>query len=232
MRSLIILIICFFLFFFLFLQNNENGYEDLKKENKELKEKLIEKNQRLQDQEKEISELRLKILELEENIERKDKKIAELENTVKYYSGRDPKALIRNEDVSYLVSRICLGANHTECEKRIFYYVRDEIRYQHDVLGLEVWQTPSETLKIKKGDCEDKAILLGSMLRTINSPEEVFINVGKKGNYGHVWVTLEGKILEPYDKNPFELDEKENYEIFYRFNDVYFNFSYSSVTSS
>ncbi len=235
MRPYIILTLCLLLLGVLFFYDKDNDIDangTLTKENIKLKNELEEKNLKIQDQEREISELRLKILELEDNIEKKDKKIVELENKLKYYSGRDPKALIRKEDVSYLVSKICSGINHTECEKKIFYYVRDGIRYERDILGLEVWQSPVETLKIKTGDCEDKAILLGSMLRSINPPEDVFVNVGTRGNYGHVWITLNGKILEPYDKNPFEFHQQASYEIFYRFNDVYLNFSYSSVTSS
>jgi len=49
----------------------------------------------------------------------------------------------------------------------LFYFVRDVIRYVNDVNGTETLRTPDKTLALKAGDCDDKTLLLGSMLESI-----------------------------------------------------------------
>jgi transglutaminase-like putative cysteine protease len=46
-------------------------------------------------------------------------------------------------------------------------FVRDEIRYTADVLGVETVQSPRLTLRTFSGDCDDKAGLLASLLLAI-----------------------------------------------------------------
>jgi hypothetical protein len=56
----------------------------------------------------------------------------------------------------------------------------------------DYWGTPSETLAFRYGDCDDKAILLCSILRNYIPAEEVYCAVGlwrqKKTETGHMWV--------------------------------------------
>lgn len=59
--------------------------------------------------------------------------------------------------------------------RRIFEFVRDEIFYIYDPLGVEEIQTCEETLKLKSGDCEDKIILLVSLLEAIGFETCLFI---------------------------------------------------------
>lgn len=51
--------------------------------------------------------------------------------------------------------------------RALFYFVRDKIRYVHDVADEETLQTPDVTLKLASGDCDDKVILLASLLEAI-----------------------------------------------------------------
>jgi len=51
--------------------------------------------------------------------------------------------------------------------RKIFEFVRDEIQYVYDPMGLEEVQSPETTLKLRAGDCEDQAILLSSLLSAI-----------------------------------------------------------------
>lgn len=46
-------------------------------------------------------------------------------------------------------------------------WVRDHIRYVPDPRGLEMVQTPPQTLSILTGDCDDKATLLATLLETM-----------------------------------------------------------------
>lgn len=69
----------------------------------------------------------------------------------------------------------------------------------------DFWQFPTETLALRIGDCEDKAILLCSILRTRLPPEECCVAVGRYRDMGHSWVMLPGRwggiyletVLEP-----------------------------------
>jgi predicted transglutaminase-like cysteine proteinase len=72
--------------------------------------------------------------------------------------------------------------------KRLHAYVRDNIRYLRDIHGVEVLQSPPETLRRGYGDCDDKAILLATMLEVIGHPAR-FVAVGKApGKFTHVYV--------------------------------------------
>lgn len=52
--------------------------------------------------------------------------------------------------------------------RNLFTYVRDNIRYVQDVSETEVLHTPNLILAQGAGDCDDKCILLASMLESIN----------------------------------------------------------------
>lgn len=84
--------------------------------------------------------------------------------------------------------------------------VRDKIRYVRDIRGVETIHTPDQILKRGQGDCDDKAILLASLLESIGHPTR-FVAVGvNNGPYSHVfvetkignkWIGLE--TTEPWD---------------------------------
>jgi transglutaminase-like putative cysteine protease len=70
----------------------------------------------------------------------------------------------------------------------LFQYVRDNVRYTRDTYGVETFQKASRTLQLKVGDCDDLAILLGSLLQAVGYPVMLRV-VGLGGNYfQHVYV--------------------------------------------
>lgn len=83
----------------------------------------------------------------------------------------------------------------------LFYFVRDRIRYVFDPLDCEGLQTPVETLKLGSGDCDDKCMLLGAMLKSIGHPVQfVAVQIDGSPDYTHVflrtrigphWISLE-----------------------------------------
>lgn len=85
-------------------------------------------------------------------------------------------------------------------------FVRDEIRYVKDVRGVETVAVPEYTLRAGQGDCDDKAVLLASLLEAIGHPAK-FVAIGfRPFNFSHVfvetkigprWVSLE--TTEPVD---------------------------------
>lgn len=64
--------------------------------------------------------------------------------------------------------------------KAIQNWVRDRIGYAPDPLGTEMLQTPPATLKRGYGDCDDKSILVATMLRYLGFETE-FLGVGGTG---------------------------------------------------
>jgi len=90
--------------------------------------------------------------------------------------------------------------------RAIHRFVRDQIRYTRDIRGLETLQFPEITLKERAGDCDDKSVLVASLLESINVPTR-FIAVGyEAGSFCHVlpqarvgskWLSVE--TTEPVD---------------------------------
>jgi transglutaminase-like putative cysteine protease len=74
----------------------------------------------------------------------------------------------------------------------VFTFVRDGVRYVRDPVGLETLQSARNTLRTGMGDCDDKATLLASMLRSIGHPADLrFRVIGTNplsGAFGHVYV--------------------------------------------
>lgn len=70
----------------------------------------------------------------------------------------------------------------------VFQFVRDNIRYVRDIRNVETLSTPEKTLEFKQGDCDDKSVLLASLLESIGHPTR-FVAIGFKPNeFVHVYV--------------------------------------------
>ncbi|MEA3429663.1 MAG: transglutaminase-like domain-containing protein [Nanoarchaeota archaeon] len=66
--------------------------------------------------------------------------------------------------------------------KAIHYFIRDKIDYVSDPKSREFIQTPESTLFSKAGDCEDKSVLLVSMLKAIGVNSEIMVKPGHAYN--------------------------------------------------
>lgn len=90
-------------------------------------------------------------------------------------------------------------------------WVRDHIRYTRDIRGVETLHTADKVLEIGQGDCDDKSVLLASMLASIGFKTR-FKAVGfRPGHYVHVypealignrWVALETTKPWPIGQEP------------------------------
>jgi len=82
-----------------------------------------------------------------------------------------------------------------------------EIKYAYDTIeyGGEYWQTPEETEKKRKGDCEDKSIYLYHLLKKEGIKSQVIFGYIRKSDIedgmGHAWIEYKEKnttyILDP-----------------------------------
>jgi transglutaminase-like putative cysteine protease len=94
--------------------------------------------------------------------------------------------------------------------KKLYDWVVDNIDYRYDGLYPvlpdkpmgnlrfvdEMWQMPSETLKLRMGDCEDMAILLASMIRAYGASAELIVIENETIGHMAVQVPLgEGEII-------------------------------------
>lgn len=66
---------------------------------------------------------------------------------------------------SYNIYQICA----------IFDYVREKIKYVSDPRGRDFWATANITLKIGAGDCDDKAILISSMIEAVGGTTRIYL---------------------------------------------------------
>ena len=82
----------------------------------------------------------------------------------------------------------------------------------------DFWAFPSETLTTKIGDCDDKSILLVSLLRRYNV--WAYATVGTFQGAGHMWVVAgrRNKVLETTAPRPIE-PEATPYVPMFRFNE-------------
>ena len=84
--------------------------------------------------------------------------------------------------------------------KALHLFVRDQIRYIRDITDIETVAGPEYTLEKKAGDCDDKVVLVGSLLESIGHPTRLVAIGFAPGNYSHVlletkigphWITVE-----------------------------------------
>jgi transglutaminase-like putative cysteine protease len=68
------------------------------------------------------------------------------------------------------------------------HFVRDNIRYIKDIRGVETVATPDITLDMGQGDCDDKSVLLATLLESIGHPTRFVAVSFRPGQFAHVFV--------------------------------------------
>ena len=88
----------------------------------------------------------------------------------------------------------------------LYKFVRDRIRYVRDINGVETLHTPEKILENAAGDCDDKSVLLASLLESLGYRTRLVAVGFRKNSFSHVypevfhnnnWVSLE--TTEPVD---------------------------------
>lgn len=75
----------------------------------------------------------------------------------------------------------------------LYRWVRDQIRFTSDPVGIEHLQSPRYTLHVRAGDCDDRATLLAALARSIGLAADLrFRAIGADpmipGRFSHVYV--------------------------------------------
>ncbi|KYC45513.1 MAG: hypothetical protein APG12_01015 [Candidatus Methanofastidiosum methylothiophilum] len=249
-----LLVVLFFIvgilfFSFMFISETQKLNSQLES-NYELEAKIIESYSNLQDTNSTLIE---KIMGLEEKIQDKtrlseeEKSLNYLQNELnqeiysyKVYESKDPRDFVDANDSLVLETlNQIITPNMSKAEKvrEIFKYTRDEIKRDDKLIRngrIDYWNYPKNIIQSKKGEYEDKIILLISMLRSAGFSENEVEVVGAKINLPNstssdIWVELKlnGNIylLLPRENNNFDSFNKNDiYTIYsvqelYRFND-------------
>lgn len=88
----------------------------------------------------------------------------------------------------------------------LFDYVQNGIRYIRDPREVEMLHAPEQIILQEWGDCDDKCVLLASLLESIGHPTR-FVAIGTKPNtYQHVFVATrvgsKWMALDPTEPQP------------------------------
>jgi len=94
----------------------------------------------------------------------------------------------------------------------LFDFVQNNIRYVRDIRNVETIHFPEQVLKQAHGDCDDKAILLASLLEATGKPTR-FVAVGfQPDTFSHVftdvsigrdkWISLDPTEPQPMGWRP------------------------------
>ena len=101
----------------------------------------------------------------------------------------DPRIFFVNDNTIPKIT----GKDNDEKAKKSLDYVKKNIKYKTDIQLFkedEQWLFPFETLALKKGDCEDGAILMANIMKKSGIPfHRIRINAGNVKGGGHAYVT-------------------------------------------
>jgi len=75
----------------------------------------------------------------------------------------------------------------------LFAFVRDRVRFTGDIAGVETLQAPHYTLRVMAGDCDDRAVLLVALARSVGIQATmkfrvIGANPRRPGAFSHVYV--------------------------------------------
>lgn len=92
------------------------------------------------------------------------------------------------------------GRTEGETARRVYAFIKDNVRYAHDPDGIEQIALPNRTLHEGKGDCDDMAILAASLFLAMGfKPRLYVVRTGRNPEWNHIFCTL-GDRPHPRDR--------------------------------
>jgi transglutaminase-like putative cysteine protease len=127
---------------------------------------------------------------------------------------------VRQKAIDILIEKKVRAKDYLREIKAVFEWVQRNVRYTKDPFRVEVLHAPRRMIELRAGDCDDMAILLGAMLRSIGHPvrlvlagpdplrpqlfTHVYLEVHHKGN----WIPLDATMPYPMGWAPRVLVKK------------------------
>lgn len=106
-------------------------------------------------------------------------KVKSLEDRIRHLRGRVAKGKVDPEVYAFTRAALTKRCGSDWCVREkdtlkeadaIFQAVRRNVRYTSDIAGIDTYQSPSKTLRLKAGDCDDYSSLICSMLLSAGIP--------------------------------------------------------------
>ncbi len=128
----------------------------------------------------------------------------QIDNTFSSHNKKDIQQVLeasRNslkQVANFIVSNSCKKADRVCQSKALFYFVRDNIKYVPDDRFHDQLENPLIVLKTGGADCEDKAVLLAGLEKSIGNdvrlvfiPRHVYVQVKIPKYRSEKWLNLE-----------------------------------------
>jgi hypothetical protein len=121
-----------------------------------------------------------------------------LENIQKLILRGAKDFFVRQKAIDILLENQIKPKDYSGEINALFQWVQQNIRYTKDIYRVELLHTPRRMLELRAGDCDDMAILLGSMLESIGHPIRLVImgpDSSKPKFFSHIYleVNLRGR---------------------------------------
>ncbi len=117
-----------------------------------------------------------------------------------------------------IIDRVRGHKNFSAQVRAIHAYVQDNIQFVKDINGVETLATPIKTLEYRKGDCDDQAVLVASLLESIGHPTRFvaikmqpfgpFVHVYTETKIGRSWIPIETTERWPAGMGPPKLSAR------------------------
>lgn len=100
---------------------------------------------------------------------------------------------VRQKAIDILLENKVKPKQYMDEIKTLFRWVQQNIRYTKDPFQVEVLHSARRMLELRAGDCDDMAILLGSMLKSIGHPVRLVLagfDPGQPNQYSHIYLEV------------------------------------------
>lgn len=147
--------------------------------------------------------------------------VKSLDERLKYIQGRvakgkvDPQiyALARKIVSQKCGDKWCVPEKDNVGEaKAIYEYLRKNVRYTSDILGVDSYQNPRHTLGFRAGDCDDYSITGCSLLLSVGipcrlkviqtkdsaEPNHIYAQAGFPRSNPTKWITMDASVAKPF----------------------------------
>lgn len=75
----------------------------------------------------------------------------------------------------------------------LFFYTRDQVAYRRDPVDTERVQDARRTIELRSGDCDDKCVLLASLLASMGYLPRFVVQTQDGNNFDHVYIEVENE---------------------------------------
>ncbi len=116
-----------------------------------------------------------------------DATVKEIARLVNYDLQRPQLRLLATRVLNHAHIR---SKDHLEEAKRLYRFVVQRVRYQKDPVGLETVQSPTATLSIGAGDCDDLSGLLAALAMAVGIPARLRVIGHSEDDLVHIFPEL------------------------------------------